>query len=172
MSDSSNKSKKRPNGHGSVFQRKDGRWVAEFNDRDAFGYGRRRQIYARSEEEAWDKFKEAVPAERRGLKMLELDGALLFDAANPHVYLIQSTHGGPIKIGYAKDVAQRMAVIQLHCPFPLYILRIIENGGVDVERWLHRKLARHRLHGEWFADHPSVHKWAQVIDDLIRNTDS
>lgn len=65
------------------------------------------------------------------------------------VYFIQAIAGGPIKIGYARDVEKRLRDLQCGSPF---VLRVIctEEGGQKYEAQLHRRFAKWRLHGEWF----------------------
>lgn len=67
-----------------------------------------------------------------------------------HVYFIQRTDG-PVKIGCAVDVFQRMAALQTASPEPLRLIGVIILGGYSMERYLHQALAQYRLHGEWFA---------------------
>lgn len=72
------------------------------------------------------------------------------------VYFIQAVGGGPIKIGMSNDPKERLATLQAGSPVMLRIIGIAD-GGQDKEMALHRRLAAHRLHGEWFADVPAVH---------------
>ena len=69
-----------------------------------------------------------------------------------HVYFIQSIAGGPIKIGYASDVAARIDQLQTGSPTPLRLLAVIPGAGSSVETALHRRFVALRAHGEWF--HP------------------
>lgn len=71
------------------------------------------------------------------------------------VYFIQAVSGGPIKIGTSSDVEQRLSTLQCASPVKLRIIGLI-SGGIHHEAALHRRLAVHRLHGEWFADAPEV----------------
>jgi hypothetical protein len=158
--------RRRPNGGGSVFQRSDGRWAVQFSERDALGYGKRRTLYAKSEEEAWRKLDEVLPEHKRGVRVLRQErSGKPFDERNEHVYLLQCEHGGPIKIGVADSVGARMSSIQACCPYPLRLLMVIENGGRDVERRLHSKLRALglHLHHEWFADDPRVLRLAERL---------
>jgi Meiotically Up-regulated Gene 113 (MUG113) protein len=66
------------------------------------------------------------------------------------VYFLQGETGGNIKIGYAGDVAARVATFQPGSPVKLCILAT-QPGGQPLEAALHRRFAAHRLHGEWFA---------------------
>jgi hypothetical protein len=66
------------------------------------------------------------------------------------VYFIQSTVGGPIKIGHSSDLAARLVQMQSHCPFPLVVLCTMPGGRVE-EHALHVQFAADLSHGEWFT---------------------
>lgn len=68
-----------------------------------------------------------------------------------YVYFIQAAAGGPIKIGKANDVHERLATLQLYCPFELRVLAK-RPGGYLLERELHHRFRAYRLHGEWFRE--------------------
>lgn len=65
------------------------------------------------------------------------------------IYFVQYDVGGPIKIGSAVDVQKRLEQLQSGAAAPLFLLAAIP-GGMTEEKALHRKLAKHRLRGEWF----------------------
>jgi integrase len=66
------KKDRQPKGEGSVFQRKDGRWIAQVTLED----GRQKQFYASSEKEAWGKLHEALREAEQGTILLERDQRL------------------------------------------------------------------------------------------------
>lgn len=66
-----------------------------------------------------------------------------------YTYFIGSEHGA-IKIGSARDVHQRLTVLQTGNPEPLYIYAVAD-GGYEIEADLHSEFAADRLVGEWFA---------------------
>lgn len=70
-------------------------------------------------------------------------------AALRHVYLVRAENG-LIKIGSALDVKLRLEELRTMSPVPIEIIGIFKYGGVDLEQLLHRELAVHRSHGEWF----------------------
>jgi len=70
------------------------------------------------------------------------------------VYFIRSGDG-PIKIGIAQDVEKRRRSLQTAHPAPLVTLATTD-GGFQKERAYHRKFAKHRLEGEWFAPHADI----------------
>lgn len=68
------------------------------------------------------------------------------------VYFVQAGTGGPIKIGYAKDVAKRVAGLQVGCPWPLILLGTIEHEDARrVEGSILGALRTYRISGEWIA---------------------
>lgn len=70
------------------------------------------------------------------------------------VYFIQAPNG-PIKIGRAVNVANRLRALQTSHPSGLRLLAVAL-GGYRFERAYHRQFAEHRLHGEWFEPHPEI----------------
>ncbi len=100
-------------------------------------------------------------------RMQHVEGAAGSDPAPPpaagpapapaisRVYFLQALDGGPIKIGVSNNPEGRLASLQTGSPVKLRILGTAA-GDQRREARLHRKLAAHRLHGEWFADAPEV----------------
>jgi integrase len=56
--------KKGIKGRGSVFPRKDGRWVAQFIVEET---GEQKQLYAKTEKEAWEKLDKALQEQKQGV---------------------------------------------------------------------------------------------------------
>lgn len=56
---------------------------------------------------------------------------------------------GPIKIGSADNVAQRLGGLQTSSPYEVVLLHSLL-GGYELERRLHEEFAEERLFGEWF----------------------
>lgn len=67
------------------------------------------------------------------------------------IYFIQSVGGGPIKIGWTKNVDARVRALQTSSAARLVVLGTCE-GTRSLEAELHRRLAPHRHEGEWFLD--------------------
>lgn len=65
------------------------------------------------------------------------------------IYFIQSTHGGPIKIGYAANPQKRLNQIQNMSPVPIRMIAAVE-GDRRLEFDIHRRFSSQRLYGEWF----------------------
>lgn len=66
------------------------------------------------------------------------------------VYFLQRGSDGPVKIGFATDVKDRVKTLQIASPERLRVIRQIK-GNIAVERWLHKNFKKHRLNGEWFS---------------------
>jgi hypothetical protein len=71
------------------------------------------------------------------------------------VYFIESM--GRIKIGHTTDIAARVKSLTTGSAHPLHVLCTVD-GGRDVEKALHRKLAHHRIKHEWFDDCADVRR--------------
>jgi hypothetical protein len=78
------------------------------------------------------------------------------------IYFIECA--GRIKIGYTKDVADRIKGLSTGSAHDLRLLCSFE-GSVDFERAIHRRLKTRRLRGEWFEDCTEVRE----LMDLLRS---
>ncbi|WP_301121065.1 GIY-YIG nuclease family protein [Mycolicibacterium fortuitum] len=75
-------------------------------------------------------------------------------ASRRWVYFI-ADGAGHVKIGYAVNVAARLAELQCGNVLPLKVLAILK-GGCEAERALHERFAEHRVRGEWFRLAPEI----------------
>lgn len=71
------------------------------------------------------------------------------------VYFIRAGENGPVKIGYAADVASRMAFMQSGNHTRLVLLREIE-GDTRTERALHKRFVEYKIDREWFNFCPDM----------------
>lgn len=72
-------------------------------------------------------------------------------ALGREVYFVRALKLGLIKIGQTDCALTRLGNMQTGSPDRLELLGVIIGGdAVAVERSLHRRFARSRLHGEWF----------------------
>lgn len=71
------------------------------------------------------------------------------------VYFIQA--GDAIKIGLARNVAARLARLQVGCPLELRLVASLR-GTRAVEQWLHQRYWRLSIRGEWFK-HEGELRW-------------
>jgi hypothetical protein len=78
------------------------------------------------------------------------------------VYFIEVM--GRVKIGFAKDLADRIERFQTGCPTYLTIVGIIP-GGKDKEAEIHELFYEHRTTGEWFMPHPKLVRF--IMDNSI-----
>lgn len=65
------------------------------------------------------------------------------------LYFIQSGTGGPVKIGYTKQLATRLKAIHTMNGGSVRFLGALSGSRKDEKRF-HEKYAADRLHGEWF----------------------
>lgn len=79
------------------------------------------------------------------LRHTELNG----DTPEPTGFIYFLYCAGRIKIGYATEVADRMAQIATHCPFPIRLLLTIR-GKIEDEKRFHERFASERVNREWF----------------------
>lgn len=87
------------------------------------------------------------PADLTADAMKEMPGQRNRHGTAGWVYAIAS--GTHIKIGRSYDPARRLSSLQSGSVERLYLLWS-EEGGAGLERFLHDRLASHRVHGEWF----------------------
>ena len=73
---------------------------------------------------------------------------------NMYLYFIRMGRLGPIKIGVAGNVKQRLKTLQTGNPEELSIITSVKCDSdmktLDLERRLHKIYQRHRIRGEWF----------------------
>ncbi len=67
-----------------------------------------------------------------------------------------------IKIGIASNVRNRMSKMQMDCPYPLKLLKLVP-GAAHMERHLHKQFSIDNVTGEWFR--PSAALLA-IIEEL------
>lgn len=79
-------------------------------------------------------------------------------APEGYLYFIQCNgERGPVKIGYAKSVDQRLSNIRMSNPYPLALLGSLSIAHPkDVEEQLHMRFQRTHIRGEWFGWTPEL----------------
>ena len=80
-------------------------------------------------------------------------------SARGNVYFIRA--GENVKIGFSRDVSQRLAQLQTFFPFPLELLASLP-GSALTERQMHRRFKCSRVTGEWFRLTPDI---AAFVDE-------
>lgn len=71
------------------------------------------------------------------------------------VYFIEAVGLDLVKIGYARDIDERLRKLAPGCPAPLRLLGVMP-GGPSTEHHLHATLHSLRAHGEWFRRGPDL----------------
>ena len=75
------------------------------------------------------------------------------------LYVIRS--GTSVKIGVSDYPERRIADIQKTNPVPIEVLAILEGRGPEEKR-LHKRFAKHRIHGEWFKYQGDLRWWIET----------
>lgn len=82
---------------------------------------------------------------------------------NEHqIYFVQRVDGGPIKIGFSRDVAGRVAALQTSVARELHVLATVP-GDRALELEVHRRLSACRVRGEWFEDCDAVRRMIERL---------
>lgn len=68
-------------------------------------------------------------------------------SARGQIYIVRA--GENVKIGFTRNVEQRIAQLQTFFPFPLDLLLVLP-GSLLTERQLHHRFRLSRVTGEWF----------------------
>lgn len=82
---------------------------------------------------------------------------------NGYVYFFLGSDTDRMKIGHAKDVEARFRAIQTGCSEELLFFGMIP--AVDppaLERALHKRFAKDRLHGEWFTTSADIVEFVEA----------
>jgi len=78
-----------------------------------------------------------------------------------NIYFIQAVHGGPVKIGRAANVVERLRQHQTASPVELRIVRLMHDVPKARESELHQLFKPYRISGEWFS--PAVLEIAKSV---------
>lgn len=68
----------------------------------------------------------------------------------------------PVKFGFTVDIDRRIGMLQIGSPLCLELLAL-DAGTRGNERFIHRALASHRIHGEWFARSDAVMRLVEAM---------
>jgi hypothetical protein len=79
------------------------------------------------------------------------------------VYFIEAVGLNVVKIGFARDITERIRKLAPGCPAPLRLLGTVP-GDLKIEQHYHERLAAHRTHGEWFKLCPALEAIISGID--------
>lgn len=83
------------------------------------------------------------------------------------IYFIKSGDNGPVKIGYAVNITDRMEQLQTANPEKLEVILSLP-GTFHKEKEIHEQFKHNRLRGEWFEYSDDLKRYIdEVCDDLI-----
>lgn len=119
----------------------------------------------------WDKYwkKKDEAAKAKQIKKIKEDKTLYDipydERITGFIYFVQGENGGPIKIGYATDVADRIISLQTGYPDNLKLLLAFP-GNHQYEKQLHKQFSKFQLRGEWFKPEDELLKQIKYMDLL------
>jgi hypothetical protein len=84
-----------------------------------------------------------------------------------HIYFIQCSKTGAVKIGKANNVANRLSTLQTSNPYKLNLIAVVEDCEIQVEKHFHNSLKKFRLNGEWFSPKilKPIHRLQTVLNE-------
>lgn len=93
-----------------------------------------------------------------------------------YIYFLRcGANGGPIKIGYAKNVDKRIQELQVGSPFSLNLLFVIPVEGKSnarrVEAWFHDRYKSKHIRGEWFKSNLNLNNAAKDVEAALCSKD-
>ena len=74
------------------------------------------------------------------------------------IYFIQSGTNGPIKIGQSDNPEERMAQLQIGCPYKLKLIWVYKGADIT-ESELHAEFGHERIRGEWFRPSKKIFRF-------------
>lgn len=122
----------------------------------------------RRTEEQWNEFKRVCLENKIKKFFTEYGTNILLNESGeiaPCVYFVQGENGGPIKIGYSADIADRMVQLQRESISRLNVLLLIP-GSFNKETSLHKQFAEYQLQGEWFEPVPELLEEIEYLKEL------
>lgn len=79
----------------------------------------------------------------------------------PVVYFVQRGLDSAVKIGFTRDLRQRMHSLRATQPAPVVLLGTVP-GGEALEQSFHSEFSQARIEGEWFAWHPRLARFIAI----------
>lgn len=83
------------------------------------------------------------------------------------VYFAQRADG-PVKIGFSRQVSQRIKALGTSCPEGVALLGTIADSDAT-EKDVHARFAKHRIKGEWFQPAPEILELAEAGKAIYAN---
>lgn len=143
--------RRRAAGEGSIYQGKDGRWYASIELPQAGGKRRRRRFVGRTRDAVRQRL---IDAQREATATPPIrvpsDAARIRQYAGREVvYFVRNFEASTVKIGYTKNIAERMSSLRTASCAPLALVLCFP-GDKLLEETLHRRFHAARIRGEWF----------------------
>lgn len=85
------------------------------------------------------------------------------------LYFMQAGKSGPIKIGYSKDIYNRLMVVQISNAQSIRLLGLIEGSRLQ-ERAIQEQFAGDRIRGEWFQPSRALLKLIKTLPTILLDT--
>jgi hypothetical protein len=84
-----------------------------------------------------------------------------------YLYFVQCNgERGPVKIGYAKDVDQRLSNIRMSNPYPVAVIAHVHiEYPATIEEQLHSRFGNSNIRGEWFAWSPQLEDTCERVNE-------
>jgi hypothetical protein len=82
------------------------------------------------------------------------------------LYVIGADQGESVKVGYSADPCKRLKKIQSVNPDDLHIVfKIKSDNAKALEAFVHKKLSRHCVHGEWFERKSTMKHLPRILKE-------
>jgi hypothetical protein len=104
-------------------------------------------------------------AREKDARMLVEKEIVRIEESATWVYFIQDVQADAIKIGFSKNVSNRVAALQTSTTSPLKLLVCVP-GGRKTEKELHEKFVQFHIRGEWFRSAPELLQYVETLRTL------
>lgn len=90
-------------------------------------------------------------------------------------FILCGKPGGPIKIGYSRNVQKRVAELQVASPFTLTVIATIpvssKSQAEKIESWFHDRFKRKHIRGEWFKGSIRLKQIESCVEHALLDKD-
>lgn len=88
------------------------------------------------------------------------------------VYFLSSGRAsGPLKIGFASNLRQRVCELQVGNPEALFVHGVMAGADRNCESVMHKRFEGCWLRGEWFRRSPELHDLVVALPDVRKYSD-
>lgn len=130
-------------------------------------------LYSRHRKEtmaAWNAVKDSLFQHKVGTASECLIPATMFISGGDHLYFMEDASSRQIKIGVSKNPSSRLYMVEReHGREDLKIIHVVDNGGYELEAFLHRKFHAHRVwrRQEWFSDSKEIRDYIEAVSNGV-----